>query len=141
MSPAQQNIDIARRFNDRWGERDWDGVLDCIHPEFEFDWSESRSPWSGVYKGHEALRRFWNDQQEAWFRFNIEIVEAIELDPERIVTATVVRGRGRGSGINLEATGAMLWTIRDGAILSGKLFQNKEEALEGAGASLQEAQD
>jgi ketosteroid isomerase-like protein len=41
----------------------------------------------------------------------------------------------------LEARGAWLYTVRTGRITSARFFQDKEEALEAAGASVQEAHD
>jgi ketosteroid isomerase-like protein len=49
---------------------------------------------------------------------------------ERLITLDVARGRGKGSGIDMEARGAMLWTLQEGKIVRVKMFQTKEEALE-----------
>jgi ketosteroid isomerase-like protein len=130
---SQDNIAIVRAFYKSWTDKDIDGVLERLDPEVEFDWSASRAPYQGIYRGHEGLMQFWSDQVEAWEEFSVEIAEAIECGPECVITVTVVRGRGRGSGIAMEAGGASVWRLREGAILSGKLFQGKEEALEAAG--------
>src|SRR5205809_220912 len=135
---SQENVEVARRFYERWTAQDLEGVLECAHAEIEFDWSASRAPFRGVYNGHEGLTRFWSELLGAWEEFSLEIVEVVECDPERLVTVTVVRGRGRESGINTEAGGAMLWVLREGKILSGKLFQNREEALKAAGLTDQD---
>jgi ketosteroid isomerase-like protein len=126
---------VVRRFYESWNERDLEAVLACVHDEFRFDWSDSRSPFSGVYEGREGLLQFWRDGLEAWDEFALEIEDEIECERDRIVTATLVRGRGKGSGIEVEARGAMLWTLREKTLLEGKLFQTKEDALEAAGAS------
>jgi ketosteroid isomerase-like protein len=86
-------------------------------------------------QGHDGLMRFWTEQIEGWKEFSLELTEAIEYDPERVLAVTVMRGRGEGSGISTKAAGATLWTFRDGRILSGRLFQTKEEALETLGLS------
>jgi ketosteroid isomerase-like protein len=130
--PAE-NAETVRRFTESWTNRELERVLECAGEEIEFDWSGSRSPFRGVYKGHDGLIQYWADQEEAWSEFSVEIVEVIPCDRERLVTVTAVRGRGRGSGINLEARGATLWRVRDGRIQGVKLFQDKEEALEAAG--------
>jgi ketosteroid isomerase-like protein len=65
--------------------------------------------------------------------FSLELAEAIEYDRERVLAVTVMRGRGESSGISTKAAGATLWTFRDGRILSGRLFQTKEEALQAVG--------
>jgi ketosteroid isomerase-like protein len=69
---------------------------------------------------------------EAFDPFRPEIEEVIDCGDGRLVSATTVRGRARASGIELEARGAMLWVVRDGKILRGKLFQKTEQALEAA---------
>jgi len=138
---TERNLDIVRGLYATLSDKGAEGALDVLHSDFVFDWSESRSPWRGIYHGHEGMRRLWAEQHEVWEGFTLEIVEALELDPEHILTVTAVRGRGEGSGIDMEATGYMLWTIRDEAITSGKLFQTKEEALAAADAPAQEAQD
>jgi ketosteroid isomerase-like protein len=136
---SQENVEIVRRFYECWTNRDFDGVLESSDPEILFDWSESRSPYTGVYAGHEGVMEFRTELEEAFDDFSVEAVDVIDLDSERLITVTAVRGRGRESGILLEAGGAMLWRLRDGRILSGKLFQNKSAALEALGLSEQDA--
>jgi ketosteroid isomerase-like protein len=136
---SQENVQIVQQFYESVTRQDLDGVLDCVHAEIELDWSASRSPWRGIYKGYDGLMRFWTEQIEGWKEFSLELAEAIEYDRERVLAVTVMRGRGEGSGISTKAAGATLWTFRDGRILSGRLFQTKEEALEAVGLSDQDA--
>ena len=44
----------------------------------------------------------------------------------------VARGR---DGIEVQARGIWVWTIRDGSIVRACLFQDRQEALEAAGVS------
>jgi ketosteroid isomerase-like protein len=138
---TDQNTDIVRHFYDHLSEDHYDSALTVIDPDMVFDWSESRAPWRGVYHGHQGMRKLWDEQHEAWENFRLDLVEAIEIDTERVVTVTRVHALGKGSGIKIEATGALLWTLRDGMITSGKFFQGREEALAAAGAAVQEARD
>jgi ketosteroid isomerase-like protein len=128
----RENFELVRRFCEDWNRGDMDAALECAHIEMEFDWSDSRGPLRGTYRGHEGLARFWTELWEAWDDFRLELGDAIECGRERLVTVTTVWARGRGSGIEIEARGAMLWTLREGKILRGKLFQTREEALEAA---------
>jgi ketosteroid isomerase-like protein len=130
-----QNVEIIEGFSESWTKKDLAGVMERAHPEIEFDWSASRSPFSDVYRGHQGLMRFWKDQEDAFEEFSVELVEAVECDSERLITVNKVRAKGRGSGATTEARGAMLWTVRDGAIVSAKLFQERAEALQAAGLS------
>ena len=61
--------------------------------------------------------------------------EIIEVDESRVIAVNHVRMRGRGSGIEVDAVGAQLWTISEGKGRSIKLYQSKADALEAAGLS------
>jgi ketosteroid isomerase-like protein len=127
---SRENVELVRRFEESWTRRDLDAALDCVDGEFVFDWSDSMSPFKGTYKGHDGLARFWTDMLDAWEHFSPEMEEVIDLGPERLITVDVVRARGKESGIDMAARGAMLWSVREGKILRGKMFQTKDEALE-----------
>ena len=109
-----------------------DAVSECAHAEIEFDWLNAMGPFKGTYLGREGLARFWRDMSDALDQFAPEIEEVIESGGERLVVISVVRARGKGSGVEVEARGGMLFTVRDGKILKGKFFQSKAEALAAA---------
>jgi ketosteroid isomerase-like protein len=129
---AERDVEVVRRFQEAWIAEDLDGVLECVHPDMEFDWTESTAPFRGVYQAHDGMRRYWDDVREAWEWFRPEIDEVIDCGDGRLVTPTTVRGRARASGIELEARGTMLWVVRDGKIARGKLFQTTDEAMDAA---------
>ena len=132
---SQENVELVRRFEKSWARRDLDAALECVHDDLEFDWSDSMGPFVGTYKGRDGLTRFWTDMLEAWQDFSPEIEEIFDCGPDRLITLDVVRARGKGSGIDMEARGAMLWTVQEGKIVRVKMFQTKDEALEAAGLS------
>ena len=132
---SQDNVALVQRFEDSWTRRDLDAALECVHTDFEFDWSESIGPFVGTYRGHDGLARFWTDLLEAWEHFSPTTVEVIECGADGLITLDVVRARGKGSGIDMEARGAMLWTMQGGKIVRVKMFQTKQEAFEAAGLS------
>ncbi len=59
--------------------------------------------------------------------------EVIEVDESRLIVVNHVRMRGRGSGVEVDAKAAQLWTLRAGRAKRIKLYQSKAEALEAAG--------
>ena len=128
MSAA--NLDIVRRFLELGlTKRDFDAAFELAHPDAVFDWSNSLAPYRGVYQGAKQGKEAWSAWLEAWQRWDIDIVETIDLDAETLVVVTHVRAQGKGSGITVDAGGAGLWRVRDGKIAYAKLFQSKEEAL------------
>jgi ketosteroid isomerase-like protein len=131
---ARENIDIVRELFDHvWIHRNVEAAIELVHPDAVFDWSDSRSPYRGLYHGHEALREAAERTWEAWDEWNPSFEEVIDVDPETVLIVTLVRGRGKGSGVPVEARGASLWSVRDGKISHAKLFQSKAEALEAIG--------
>ena len=136
---SQENVEVVRRFEKSWSEQDLDAALECVHHELEFDWSDSIGPFGGTYEGHDGLTRFWNDMLEAWDDFSPQMVEVLECGPERLISVDVVRARGKGSGIEMESRGAMLWTVQQGKIVRAKMFQTKDDALQALGLSEQDS--
>ena len=134
---SQENVALVQRFEESWTRRDLSAALECVHTDFEFDWSESRGPFVGIYRGHDGLARFWAELLDAWEYFSPTMEEVIECGPDGLITLDVVRGKGKESGIDMEARGAMLWTLRQGKVVRVKMFQTREEALEAAGLSKQ----
>ena len=114
-------------------DRDFDTAAELVDDHAEFDWSNSRAPYGGRYRGRDELRAMWQLWLEAWEEWETEIVEAIELDAETVLIATRVKARGKESGVTVGARGASVWTVREGKIVRAKLFQSKSEALAALG--------
>jgi ketosteroid isomerase-like protein len=125
---------VVRRLSDAlWRDRDMDAALDLVDPEAVFDWSDSRAPYRGVFRGHGEMRTAFQLMIDAWDDWHPEFEEVVEVGPETVLIATHVRARGKGSGVPVEARGASVWSVRDGRVTSAKLFQSKAEALAALG--------
>jgi ketosteroid isomerase-like protein len=128
---SQENVEIVRRAVEAWNRRDLDGALQDLHPDAELDWSESSGVQGGVYRGVREIRRFW----EEW----LDLFEEIDVRPEAFIDAgehvvvpnrTYLRGR---DGVEVDAGSTSVWRLRDGKIVSHRLYQDKEAALEAVG--------
>jgi len=134
---ARENVEIVRKVYDLSG-RDPESNLEFMDAEAVLDWTASRGPYRGIYRGHAEIRRFWQAFLEAWDEWSTEIQETIEVDPETVVCVTHVRARGKGSGVLIDAHGAGVWSVCDGKVTRAKLFQSKAEALEAVGLAEQD---
>jgi ketosteroid isomerase-like protein len=130
------NVETLRRF---WelaaSRREFDAAMDLVNDDAEFDWSDSRAPYRGRYRGRADIQAAWSVWLEAWDVWDPQITESIEVDDKTVVIATRVHARGKGSGVPVEAHGASVWTFRDGKISTAKLFQSKSAALASVGLS------
>jgi hypothetical protein len=105
-------------------------------PELELDVSAFEGPdiGGGVYRGTEAVGRFWREWFAAWetVEFEYELVDAGDC----VVMLVDLRMRGRSSGIEVPfGKHAFVTTFRDGLMVHSKLYMSQTEALEAAGLS------
>ena len=132
---SQKNIEMVRATIEAINKGDLDQALEAAHEDFEADWSNSIGPHRGVYRGRERARELFGFFLEAWDEFRWDPEEIIEVDEARVVVVNHIRMRGRGSGVEVEATGAQLWTITGGEVRSLKLYQSKADALGAVGVA------
>jgi ketosteroid isomerase-like protein len=130
---SQENIAVVRRILDAINRGDVDAAIESASEDFEADWSNSRGLLSGIHRGRDEARESLRTFLEPWESLQWEPEEFIELQDDRVVTVSHIRMRGRGSGVEVSASGASIWTIRDGKAAAMKLYQSKAEALEAAG--------
>ena len=109
------------------------GQAERWDPEIELDASESPVlDLCGVYRGRDAVQRFWRESLAAWetLRFEYELVDA----GNRVVMLLDLRMRGRSTGIDVPF-GKVAWvlTYRSGLLIQGKLYMDQSEALKAVG--------
>ena len=121
------NLEIAACFNTAAAKRDVRVLEQLISPDAVWDMSRSRGPYSGVYTGHEEIRRLLEGVIDAWARMEFERVSTYEVGNH---LAEEVNGKmtGRGSGVEWVARGARVYEFRDGQIARFVMFQTMDDA-------------
>jgi ketosteroid isomerase-like protein len=127
----EQNVEIIRRGIDAFNRRDLDEVLRTYDPDAEVDWSRSPGVEAGIYRGREAIRGLWNTFLETWERVTVSVDEFIDCG-ESVVLPCRTQFWGR-DGIEVEAYGVFVATLRDGRIVVYRLFHERAEALKAVG--------
>jgi ketosteroid isomerase-like protein len=131
---SQANVEVVRRIIDALGGGDLDSALESTTPDFEADWSNSRGVERGVYRGRDQVRESLRSSPEAWASLEWEVKEFVELRDEQVLIVSQLRMRGLGSEVEVAASGASIWTFRNGRAAGFTLYQSRAEALEAAGA-------
>jgi ketosteroid isomerase-like protein len=126
---SRENVELVRRAIELWKLGDVDGALEEAADDVVVDMSNAIGPDKGVYRGRERVHELWASFHDAADAIRWEPEEIIEVDEERLIVVGNVRMRGRGSGVEVKAVSAWLWTISDGKGRSVKLYQSKAEAL------------
>jgi ketosteroid isomerase-like protein len=76
------------------------------------------------------LEDFWRNFEQS----HTDIAEYIPVG-DSVVCEAHLRGRGKGSGVEVEMRNWQVWTVRDGKVVAYRMFTTKREALEAAGLS------
>jgi ketosteroid isomerase-like protein len=131
-SPIETDPDIAlvTRAYDALNRGDVAGALAPLSENAE--WHESAAlPESDVYRGRETIREFLEGFLESWDEF-VQEVEDVVRTGDKLVVLLSMRGRGRESGVDVDASYAHVWTLRDGRAIRVDAFYDRERALEAA---------
>ena len=140
---SQENVEIVRRCTEAMNIPVLSAelppaLLELVDPAVEVDLSRNVfNP--DVYRGHSGVERWRNAVIDVWESFHGELEELVDAG-DKVVTAMMVRGKGKGSGVDVEMRVFQVWTVRDSKIvrLVGG-YRARSEALEAAGLSEQDA--
>ena len=98
---SSETVDLARASVDAFNRGDLDWLLEHIDDDFEFDWSRSRGPLAGVYRGRAGLTEFCREQWETFETFHMEALEYIDCGRFVVVPNKVsARGPKRNRGLS-----------------------------------------
>jgi uncharacterized protein len=125
---SRSNVELARRAFRAFEQRDMNAIEDLCTPDVEFDWSR-RLLDPTVIRGYEGIRRFFEEVDGIFDEIVFEEEEILDLGDEVLVVNTG-RFRGRTSGVDVTARGAIVWTIRDAKLVRFRFYQTKEDALD-----------
>ena len=122
-----------RRAIDAFNQRDVDEMVLEWDPDIEVDWSRSRGPEAGIYRGLDAALGFLTGFFAIFDRATVFASEFIG-HREHVVVPNTTHFRGRDR-VTVQAQSAVVATLRNGRVVRWRLFQTRAEALEAVGWS------
>ena len=87
---------------------DVDGMLERMHPDFEWWALESSPAAGGAYRGHEQVRRYVEDWLTTFDNLRLDLEEPTEV-ADRVIAVVHGHGRGRASGLQLDFPPRVAW--------------------------------
>jgi ketosteroid isomerase-like protein len=93
----------------------------------------------GTYRGPEQARRFFQDLLDPFEDVLAEPEEFFERG-NQIAVFLLLGSRPKSSSAAMEIRIGHLWTMQDGKLFRLEIFLKREQALEAAGTSKQDAQ-
>ena len=120
---SQESVEIVRRFL----IGDVDEALTYADPEIVWNPIEELPT-----QGHGAVRASLARWKAEWDDYEMLPEEFVDRG-DRVVVTVRLGGRGRGSGVEIDARFYDVYTLRDGKIVRMDQYTERSQALEAAG--------
>jgi ketosteroid isomerase-like protein len=124
-----ERVEIVRRMYQARDGGNLDTVMACFHPDVVLD-ARAR-PDTGIVQGRSELARTIGEWVDTFDEWREDIEEIRDLGSQVYVVATQ-RGRGKGSGIEIETRYALLYKVQGDQITQMTMFREPAEALAAA---------
>ena len=130
---SQENVEIVRAAFDAYFRGDMESVLRLMDPEIVV-MQPSEVPDGRTLHGHAGVMEAIAAWPEQWDDYQLEIVQIVDAG-DRVAVRTHQRGRGKGSGVEVEDEIWFVAGFRNGRIADWRMFGAESDALEAAGLS------
>jgi ketosteroid isomerase-like protein len=127
---SDENVEIVRRVYEAFHAGDFEAALASFDPDVMFDASVRVD--GGIGHGREEFYAMVAQWVGGWEEWREEIEEIRDLGEGRVLVLSVQRGRGKGSGLEVEARWAVVYGLDGGAITSVRIYPHSEEGLKAA---------
>jgi ketosteroid isomerase-like protein len=125
---SQENVEIVRRFYESIHCGDHAEALACLAPDVDY-----RVLQEGPARGPDAVEAMWGRWESEWEEGGEAVAEEFIDAGDQVVATVRESGRGRGSGIEVDARVFKVFTFRSGKVVRMVEFIERVEALEAAG--------
>jgi ketosteroid isomerase-like protein len=125
---SDQNVELVRRVVDAVNSRDIPSLVELTDPDVEWRTFLSELREEGPYRGHDGLRQWLSDVNDAWDSLHVEIDDTLAIG-EVVVMVGRLRYRGKGSGVELETATGWVAKFRRGQVWCVRLFREPESVL------------
>ncbi len=128
----RSNSEALHEVYEHWGRGDFAPRFEVYADGFEWGWSSEFPGIAGVWDDTESPNsrlRAWLSPWEYWI---VEVEDYIERGDYVVVLARY-RGRGKGSGVEVNVKGAHVWRIHEGKAVRLEIFADRQRALESVG--------
>jgi hypothetical protein len=131
---SERNVELSRGWVEAFNARDVEALIAYRDPSVELH-STSAAIGGGIYHGHDGIRSWNHDLEEAWG-------DQIRLEPqvyfglgEQTLGFFFMHGRGQRSGVEVAMPNAAVTTWRDSLVVYFKAYAHRAEALSDLGVS------
>jgi ketosteroid isomerase-like protein len=130
---SQENAEIVRRLWQAYAHGGLDSAMEFFDENINWRAVEGAVDDVGQIQGLEAMRRYLGDWLETFDDLTSVPTEVLDLGDDRVLAVLLVKGRARLSGIETDLSYAVVYTLREGKIVQGREYVDRQAALEAVG--------
>jgi ketosteroid isomerase-like protein len=128
---SQENVEIAKRSIAAFNARDVDAFAALT--TYDVEWYPSMGAVEGqAFRGREGIDKYFGNLGDAWQTFQI-LPESFRDPTNAVVMLGRLAGRGRESGVPVDAALGMVFDVRNGAIARIRGYLDHDAALKAVG--------
>jgi ketosteroid isomerase-like protein len=134
---SRENVELVRRGYEMYASGDLEGLVALIAPDAELADGGGlgiTGTASGTRYGPKGFLRSSEEAHEAFENYTVTPEDFTGVGNFVLVRARL-RGKGRASGISLDALVFQLWELSDGKVVRSQIFMTEAQALEAVGLS------
>ena len=131
---ASGDVELARRFVAVWNTRDIEAIIACSDESIEVQ-SSFAAVGGAEYHGHEGLRSYHRDLEDAWDEIQVDVEAYFDLGGHTTLGFAILSGRGRQSGVEARMPIATVMRWRDGLAVYFKAYADRDDALQTLGVT------
>ena len=132
---SQENVEIVRRIYDAAAQHDDVTPFEIYAEDIVWDVSNARRAalaLKPVYHGHEGVRQYWRENVSVFGEVDFEVEELIDAG-DQVLAVIREREVGRASGVPVETTHLVVYTLTGGKVIQMQVFDDRQQALEAVG--------
>jgi ketosteroid isomerase-like protein len=129
-----ENVEIVKRALDAFNRRDLDAYDDLYTPDYQWFPALTGTVEGGNYRGRAGMEAWFVEASDTWEWFRMVTDELRDLG-DRVLGLGRIEGRGRGSGVQLDAPAGIIIELRGDKISRVRTYLDHGEALRAAGLS------
>jgi ketosteroid isomerase-like protein len=132
---SQENVEIVRESLSAYTDRGLDALAEFWDADISWQAIEGAPDDVGEMHGPEAVRRYLEDWIDMFDDVTNVPEEVLDLGDDRVIAVQHATGRAKASGVQTDIRYAVVYTLRDGKIVRGREYIDRNRALEAVGLS------
>jgi ketosteroid isomerase-like protein len=126
---SQENVETVRDLWQAYVEGGLDAMAEFWDSEINWRALAGAPDDVGEMQGAEAMRRYYQDWLDTFEDITSVPTELLDAGDDRVVAVMHVTGRAKLSGLSTELRYAVIYTLRDGKVVRGREYADREDAL------------